>query len=90
MVEGGGRVIRSFLEGSLADRVVLTIAPLWLGGYSPFHMESTEPDSLLTTPLSSPLSSPLAFPLALESSIWERHGVDMVVRGRPYLPPRRD
>jgi 3,4-dihydroxy 2-butanone 4-phosphate synthase/GTP cyclohydrolase II len=32
MVEGGATVISNFLAGYLADRLVLTIAPLLLGG----------------------------------------------------------
>jgi GTP cyclohydrolase II len=32
MVEGGARVITSFLRANLADHLVLTIAPLFLGG----------------------------------------------------------
>ena len=32
MVEGGGRVIASFLAQSLVDLVVLTIAPVFIGG----------------------------------------------------------
>ncbi|MEZ4515364.1 MAG: dihydrofolate reductase family protein [Chloroflexota bacterium] len=32
MVEGGAEVISSFLASHLADRLVLTIAPLMLGG----------------------------------------------------------
>jgi 3,4-dihydroxy 2-butanone 4-phosphate synthase/GTP cyclohydrolase II len=33
MVEGGGEVISAFLSQRLVDQVVLTIAPLFLGGY---------------------------------------------------------
>ena len=32
MVEGGARVITSFLKGRLADQVVLTISPQFVGG----------------------------------------------------------
>ncbi len=32
MVEGGARVISSFLSERLADQAVLTIAPVWFGG----------------------------------------------------------
>lgn len=32
MVEGGGRVIQSFLDAGLVDAVVLTIAPFFVGG----------------------------------------------------------
>jgi 3,4-dihydroxy 2-butanone 4-phosphate synthase/GTP cyclohydrolase II len=33
MVEGGARVLTSFLENGLADYAVITIAPVFLGGY---------------------------------------------------------
>lgn len=33
MVEGGGQVISSFLRSRLADRLVVTIAPVLVGGY---------------------------------------------------------
>jgi riboflavin-specific deaminase-like protein len=34
MVEGGARVITSFLRERLADQAVVTIAPVWIGGLS--------------------------------------------------------
>lgn len=33
MVEGGGEILASFLEDGLADRAVITIAPVFLNGY---------------------------------------------------------
>ncbi len=33
MVEGGGRVISSFLSENFVDRVVITVAPQYVGGY---------------------------------------------------------
>lgn len=36
MVEGGGRILASFLRLRLADSVTVTIGPLILGGYNPF------------------------------------------------------
>jgi riboflavin-specific deaminase-like protein len=33
MVEGGGHIISSFLAENLVDRVALTIAPMFIGGY---------------------------------------------------------
>jgi len=32
-VEGGARVITSFLARGLVDRIAVTIAPLYIGGY---------------------------------------------------------
>lgn len=37
MVEGGARIISSLLAQQLADRVVLTIAPLFVGGLNVLH-----------------------------------------------------
>lgn len=34
MVEGGGEIISSFLSAGLVDRIVLTIAPQFVGGYT--------------------------------------------------------
>ncbi|MEX1247746.1 MAG: RibD family protein [Anaerolineales bacterium] len=35
MVEGGGEVISSFLAAGLVDRLAITIAPIYVGGYKP-------------------------------------------------------
>jgi GTP cyclohydrolase II len=44
MIEGGTSVITSFIEAQLVDFVVLTIAPIWLGG---LHVVETElPDGV--------------------------------------------
>lgn len=45
MVEGGARVITSFLTQQLADAVVITIAPLWLAGVAAPSNGSLEGDS---------------------------------------------
>jgi riboflavin biosynthesis pyrimidine reductase len=37
MVEGGARVLTSFLKDALADFAVITIAPVFLGGYQIFQ-----------------------------------------------------
>jgi riboflavin biosynthesis pyrimidine reductase len=34
MVEGGASVITAFLRSGLADAVVLTVAPMFIGGYN--------------------------------------------------------
>ncbi|HTX73726.1 MAG TPA: dihydrofolate reductase family protein, partial [Rectinemataceae bacterium] len=39
MVEGGAAVIASFLRSRLVDRLVVTIAPCFLGGYNPFGID---------------------------------------------------
>lgn len=37
MVEGGGRIISSFLENHLADHMIVTISPQVIGGYKLFE-----------------------------------------------------
>ncbi|MFT5196220.1 MAG: riboflavin-specific deaminase-like protein [Cellvibrionaceae bacterium] len=37
MVEGGGRVITSFLNAQVANQAIITIAPVFVGGYSAVH-----------------------------------------------------
>ena len=37
MVEGGGRVITSFLKAQIANRAIITISPVFAGGYDAVH-----------------------------------------------------
>ncbi len=37
MVEGGGRVLTSFLNASCANQAIITIAPIFAGGYNAVH-----------------------------------------------------
>ena len=41
MVEGGARVLHSFLRRGLADQAVVTVAPFWMGGLNLFEAEET-------------------------------------------------
>ncbi len=66
MVEGGIRVISSFLAQRLADGVVLTIAPVWLAG--------------VTAPLSGSLAH-LSTPPRILRPQMEQRGEDWVVFG---------
>jgi GTP cyclohydrolase II len=70
MVEGGARVISGFLQQNLVDRIVLTIAPLFLGG-----LRAVGQDVFTTRPGAA---SP--FPRLQESGA-ERLGNDLVVWG---------
>ena len=74
MVEGGARVITSFLEAGLVDFVVLTIAPLFLGGLRGVGWEpilAQQNDENL----------PSLFPRRLREVGIERLGDDLVVWG---------
>jgi len=46
MVEGGAAVISSFLTNSLVDLVVLTIAPVFLGGLKSLEEGALRPDGI--------------------------------------------
>jgi riboflavin-specific deaminase-like protein len=68
MVEGGARVITAFLTRRLADYLVLTLAPVFVGG-----LRAVE------TPLFNGNTSALP---RLERYQSERHGEDLVVLGK--------
>ncbi len=50
MVEGGASVIASFLAAHLVDDLVITIAPLLLGGFNPFTRTSPGLPCLIKAP----------------------------------------
>jgi riboflavin biosynthesis pyrimidine reductase len=50
MVEGGSRVITSFLTSRLADQFVITIAPLFLGGLPAVQLPLPDGLTILPTP----------------------------------------
>lgn len=64
MVEGGGQLITSFLKDRLVDQVVLTVAPVYIGG-----MQAVWPLQL------DPLNPP-----RLENVEWETCGSDLIMR----------
>ena len=71
MVEGGAAVIQSFLTARLVDYVILTIAPLLVGGISYLHAaEAAESRDLPR------LHDVLAYQL----------GNDIIVEGVPQWP----
>ena len=65
MVEGGARVITSFLQQRLANRVVITIAPTFAGGYAAVH--SLEEDHWQNLPR---LCRPQMMPLGSDFLLW--------------------
>ena len=68
MVEGGARVLASFLAAGLVDEIVVTIAPILLGGPAPF---------------SASRGSDSGLPCELSDSRIEIRGRDVVISGRP-------
>jgi 3,4-dihydroxy 2-butanone 4-phosphate synthase/GTP cyclohydrolase II len=67
MVEGGGRVLTSFMKARLVDQVIITIAPVVVGGLRAFLRLGERPELLP----------------ALENVTYTPFGRDMVVCGRP-------
>lgn len=68
MVEGGAKVLGSFLAARLADFIVVTIAPTVLGGLKVFAPEQSDGRGL---------------PCRLENSEIETWGKDVVISGIP-------
>jgi GTP cyclohydrolase II len=64
MVEGGAQIITSFLKHRLVDQLVLTVAPVYIGG-----MQAVWPLQL------NPVNPP-----RLENMAWEMCGSDLVMR----------
>jgi riboflavin-specific deaminase-like protein len=67
MVEGGAQVLTSFMAQRLADHVILTIAPKFIGGLHLGDRFAGKPGNLLTV---------------LESAAYHRLGDDLIVLGK--------
>jgi 3,4-dihydroxy 2-butanone 4-phosphate synthase/GTP cyclohydrolase II len=81
MVEGGARIITSFLEARLVDYVTVTIAPMFMGGL-PAVGRLSRPAPAATTPaLSTAGSGP-----ALSRWVSARLGHDLVLSGEVSWP----
>ena len=72
MVEGGARIITSFIRSQMVDEVVLTIAPLFVGG---------------VRAVNELLSSHAAELPRLRNMTWQQLGPDLIVQGTPDWPP---
>lgn len=75
LVEGGARVLTSFLRARLADRAEVEIAPVWLGA------EGTSSVGELSV-------ASVARALRLERTVVERLGPSLLVTGDVAYPPR--
>lgn len=64
MVEGGAQIITNFLKHKLVDQLVLTMAPIYVGGLHAVW----------------PLQLNLSNPTRLENIDWEMYGSDLVLR----------
>lgn len=72
MVEGGARIITSFIRSQMVDEVVLTIAPLFVGGLRAVN---------------ELLSSHAAELPRLRNMTWQELGSDLIVQGAPDWSP---
>jgi diaminohydroxyphosphoribosylaminopyrimidine deaminase/5-amino-6-(5-phosphoribosylamino)uracil reductase len=77
LVEGGARVHARFLAEGLVDRVLVFVAPKLAGG-----------DGIPM--VAGPGPARMADALRLEEVQVERVGEDVLVQGRPAIPPRRN
>lgn len=70
MVEGGSTVLTSFLRHRLADRVILTVAPTFVGGQSALHALNEEGGEGISYP-------------TLENLQYRWLGDDLILEGTP-------
>lgn len=82
MVEGGAAVITSFLGARLVDWVVLTLAPVFIGGMGALEAVKDEVEGSDEAAESNGVSKHRRFPRLRETG-YERLGDDLVVWGRP-------
>jgi GTP cyclohydrolase II len=68
MVEGGSQIITSFLSSRLVDQLIITIAPLMVGGLQAINKYAQEP--------------PAGFP-RLKEIYYQQVGEDLVLQGKP-------
>lgn len=73
LVEGGARVITSFLTGHLVDQAVLTVAPIWLMGVPAVDRPAAKGSSSLNPLRGSP---------QLVDPVYETYGRDLVIWGK--------
>jgi GTP cyclohydrolase II len=81
MVEGGARIITSFLAEQVVDQVVITIAPLLIGGLRAVQAAQAE-RAIQATDGSAESHASSPFP-RLINTYYERVGNDFVIRGDP-------
>lgn len=75
MVEGGARVISSFLQSRLADYLVMTLVPVFVGGLRALEHPLFENHN------TAPPSNTLGLPRLLQAN-YELQGPDLVITGR--------
>jgi 3,4-dihydroxy 2-butanone 4-phosphate synthase/GTP cyclohydrolase II len=92
MVEGGAAVLASFFAARLVDEVVITIAPVILGGLAPFAMARSSAIGEVLSGSGREAAAtrldagPAWLPCSLVDMKVELLGADIVVSGRPLWP----
>jgi 3,4-dihydroxy 2-butanone 4-phosphate synthase/GTP cyclohydrolase II len=76
MVEGGAQVIQTFLSERQADQVIITLAPVFVGG-----LRALEQGEFQTGPAVRPLFPESAFP-RIANPGYQRLGEDLILWGR--------
>ena len=82
MVEGGAQIITSFLEDHLVDQVVVTIAPLLVGGLRAVKAMPAMPQATQAINGYAESHAHSPFP-RLMNTFCEKVGNDFVIRGDP-------
>ena len=82
MVEGGAQIITSFLEDHLVDQVVVTIAPLLVGGLRAVKAMPAMPQATQAINGYAESHAHSPFP-RLMNTFYEKVGNDFVIRGDP-------
>jgi 3,4-dihydroxy 2-butanone 4-phosphate synthase/GTP cyclohydrolase II len=85
MVEGGGEVITSFLRRRLVDHLIITIAPMLVGGVHALSGLATPSPEAAASGDGQPSNAPADFP-RIENIQYRWVGTDLVLEGRPVWP----
>lgn len=85
MVEGGGEVITSFLRRRLVDHLIITIAPMLVGGVHAMSGLATPSHETAASGDGQPSGAPADFP-RIENIQYRWVGSDLVLEGRPVWP----
>jgi 3,4-dihydroxy 2-butanone 4-phosphate synthase/GTP cyclohydrolase II len=84
MVEGGGEVITSFLRRRRVDYLIVTVAPMLVGGVHALRgLAAPDPESFSGD--GQPSDAPAAFP-QIQNIQYRWVGKDLVLEGRPVWP----
>jgi len=81
MVEGGSEVLAAFLQQQRVQRIIVTIAPMFIGGQS-----ALDADVSVSTSDAGATDAQTVFP-RLENVQQRWYGEDLILEGDPVWPP---